>query len=272
MLSSFDPASCDHLTRQELLLLIERLTQQVTMLESQKSNRQLLTQRSETLEKTYEAVHNGPLQELAILLRADAESSLGEPLRSQLEKISQDLRGIYQSMRLAMQDEALYLESGLSLDLELPLEVLLSQVFDHTLERDFEGYASLQFQITPDFSPLSTAKLTIEHKRGICLFLQEALCNVGKHAIGTTRLTVSSDKKTDNNNAETYCLQIADNGQTPSIVESLLKSLIESPDSDDDNKHQGTRQAKALAQQLKGTFLRRENHPQGTICELFWPA
>ena len=30
-------------------------------------------------------------------------------------------------------------------------------------------------------------------------------------------------------------------------------------------------EAEALAQQLKGKFLRRPNSPQGTICELIWP-
>ena len=240
---------------------------------------QLLQQRSETLEKTYEAVHNGPLQELAILLRADANGGLGEPLRSQLEKINQDQRGIYQSMRLAIQDEALYLESGLSLNLDLPLATLHHQVFDHTLARDFPGYDSLQFQITPDFSPLSTAVLTVELKRGLCLFLQEALCNVGKHAIGITRLTVTCERQEERqkehqkeSQKQIYCLRITDNGETPSVIASLLQSLTESPENDRLEKHQGTRQAQALAQQLKGKFLRRQNTPKGTICEIFWPC
>lgn len=270
MPSSFDPSAFNHLSREDLLMLVKELTQQVNTLESGQLSRKLLQQRSETLEKTYEAVHNGPLQSLAVLLRADA--SLSEPVRSQLEKISQDLRGIYQSMRLSMQDEALYLESGLSLDLDLPLDVLLQQVFEHTLARDFPGYGDLKFQITPDFTPLQTATLTTAHKRGLCLFLQEALCNVGKHAIGTTRLTVQSQHHTNENNIATYCLSITDNGKTPSIVESLLQSLIEDSQEDHKKKHQGTRQAEALAQQLNGKFRRCPNEPQGTHCELRWPC
>ncbi|MEL6139806.1 MAG: hypothetical protein AAFR42_20675 [Cyanobacteria bacterium J06628_6] len=265
----------EHASRDELLEMVQHLTQQIERLQSQIGidkqvqeasltlNRQLLKQRSETLERTYEAVHNGPLQELAVLLRSGTD----EPVRSQLEKISQDLRGIYQSMRLAMQDEALYLESGLSLDLDLSLDVLLQQVFEHTLERDFPGFETLQFQITPDFTPLSAAELSTEHKRGVCLFFQEALCNVGKHALGTTRLTVSCEKSVDR-----YRLRVADNGKPPSVIESLLQSLTESPEKAQQEKHQGTRQAKALAQQLQGKFLRRPNAPHGTICELFWPC
>ena len=246
----------DHLGREDLLILVEQLSEQV---------RASLKQRSEDVERTYEAVHNGPLQELAVLLRADA--GVSGAVRSQLEKISQDLRGIYQSMRLSIQAEALYLESGLALNLKLPLTQLLQQVFEHTLERDFPGYASLRFQITPDFTPLASAKLTPSLKRGLCLFLQEALCNVGKHAIGTTQLTVSCE-----HTADTYCLRIKDNGETPSVIESLLQSLTESPEVDKQERHQGTRQAKALAQQLGGKFRRCPNTPQGTICELVWPS
>ncbi len=232
--------------------------------------RQLLQQRTQTLEKIYEAVHNGPLQELAVLLRADAASELGaaseEPVRSHLIKISNDLRGIFQSMRLEMQDEALYLESGLSLNLAQPLPVLLSQVFEHTLERDFPGFETLQFLITPDFEPLTAATLTAEQKRSICLFFQEALCNVGKHAIATTRLTVKASYTNG-----TYSLSVADNGKPPSVVESLFQSLTTNPEDDPPDKHQGTRQAESLAQQLSGKFLRRSNEPHGTICELLWP-
>lgn len=247
----------EHLSREDLMLLVKQLSGQV---------KASLTERAETLEQTYEAVHNGPLQALAVLLRADDESALSDPVRSQLEEISQDLRGIYQSMRLAIQSEALYLESGLALNLEGPLTQLLQQVFEHTLERDFPGYESLQFQITPDFTPLATAELSTACKRGLCLFLQEALCNVGKHALGTTQLRVECE-----HNANTYCLRITDNGETPSVIESLLQSLTESPAADQQKKHQGTYQAEALAQQLKGKFLRRPNSPQGTICELIWP-
>jgi len=277
---STNRASFDEFTRAELLALVKQLTaktaERANKLKAQENSitlsQQLLKQRSTTLEKTYEAVHNGPLQELAVLLRDDADTALDEPLRSQLKKISQDLRGIYQSMRLAMQDEAIYLQSGLSLDLDLPLEALLQQVFEHTLSREFPGYASLQFLITPDFTPLAAATFTLEQKRGLCVFFQEALCNVGKHAVGTTRLTIICSNTAGQNGQDTYCLSVTDNGQTPSVIESLLQSLTSSPADDCKEKHQGTRQAEAIAQQLNGKFKRYPNSPQGTICELCWPC
>ncbi len=240
---------------------------------------QLLEQRSQTIERTYEAVHNGPLQELAILLRADMESFTAVEMRSHLDKISKDLRGIYQSMRLSVgrHCEELYLENSIILSLSSPLPDLLQQIFEHTLTRDFEGFANLRFQVTPDFSPLLSANLSIEQKRGLCLFLQEALCNVGKHALGTTRLSVVCQQ-----HADCYSLQIIDNAPAPNppvvmagvmadaMASSAAASLFENRA--DLSDQQGTRQAQALAQQLSGTFHRRENQPSGTICELIWPV
>jgi two-component sensor histidine kinase len=216
----------------------------------------LLEQRAQTIERTYEAVHNGPLQELAVLLRAELGKMTDEQVRSHLHKINQDLRGIYQSMRAAVgsRQEALYLEGGLALDLTLPLPELLQQTFDHTLERDFPGFAGIRVQITPDLTPLAATSLSVEHKRGLCLFLQEALCNVGKHALGTTRLSAVCEQT-----AEHYRLCITDNGQGLATASHPITD------------QRGTRQAQALAQQLGGKFQRSPNQPQGTLCELVWP-
>ncbi|MEM9266056.1 MAG: hypothetical protein AAGA46_11080 [Cyanobacteria bacterium P01_F01_bin.13] len=217
---------------------------------------QVLEQRSLTIERTYEAVHNGPLQELAVLLRTDISVFSAQQLRSQLQKINTDLRGIYQAMRGAVDNnhEALYLEGGLTLDLGLDLPGLLLQTFEHTLERDFPGFKDILFQITPDFSSLTSASLSLEQKRGLCLFLQEALCNVGKHALGTTRLDVLCEHRHD-----CYYLGIVDNGQGPSS------------DGVANSDQQGTRQAQRLAKSLSGRFQRQANGSRGMRCELMWP-
>ena len=218
---------------------------------------QVLEQRSLTIERTYEAVHNGPLQELAVLLRTDISLFSHHQLRSQLQKINTDLRGIYQSMREAInhRHEILCLEDGLALDLGEDLPGLLLQTFEHTLERDFPGFKTILFQITPDFSPLATVVLPLDHKRGLCLFLQEALCNVGKHALGTTRLDIVCKRE-----QTSYYLGIVDNGQ------GLANGIQAGSD------RQGTRQAQRLAQELSGHFQRQLNPPQGVRCELIWPA
>lgn len=217
---------------------------------------QLLEQRLQTIERTYEAVHNGPLQELAVLLRTDSGSFTEQQLRDRLHKLNQDLRGIYQSMRHAVSNthDSLYLEGGLILDLATPIPALLQQTFDHTLERDFPGFRTILFQITPNFSALEATTLSTEQKRGLCLFLEEALCNVGKHALGTTRLEVTCDQKDDR-----YRISIIDNGS------GLTLNALPSTD------QQGTRQAQSLAQKLSGSFQRCPHSPQGTRCELDWP-
>ena len=85
-------------------------------------------------------------------------------------------------------------------------------------------------------------------KREICLWLEEALCNVGKHAEGVTRIQVTGkyqDKQ--------YTLKVQDNG-----VGFTSKS------------GQGTEQSNRLAQKLGGKF-RRESLPKGgVVCELSW--
>jgi CHASE2 domain-containing sensor protein len=217
-----------------------------------------LEQRRQTIERSYEAVHNGPLQHLAALLRNIGEEELPpEQLRERLQTLNQELRGIYESMRadLVTRRDTLYLKGSTVLDLQTPLPELLYQVYDHTLNRDFPGFATIMTYISPDFAPLETCLLSIEQKRGLCLFLEEALCNVGKHALGTTRLDVACTYQ-----AGWYRIQIIDNGQSVPSSRNL------------EITGQGTHQAQALAQQLKGQFQRYPNFPDGIVCELSWMA
>lgn len=220
--------------------------------------RVLLEQRSLTIERTYDAVHNGPLQHLAVVLRSIGEEDLeADELRSQLQDLNQELRGIYESMRqeVVAQSDSFYLNGNLVLDLQTPIHELLYQVYDHTLDRDFPGLATIMNYIPPNFKPLENCRLNPEQKRGLCLFLQEALCNVGKHAIGATRLDVICTKE-----ASRYRLSIVDNGV----------GMV--PLSNFTSENQGTNQAQAIARLLRGKFQRQPCQPQGTICELTWPV
>jgi CHASE2 domain-containing sensor protein len=217
-----------------------------------------LEHRRKTIERTYEAVHNGPLQHLAAILRTIGEKELPrEQLQERLQSLNQELRGIYESMRedLVARRDSLYLKGSTVLDLQTPLPELLYQVYDCTLNRDFPGLAQIVTYIPPDFTPLEHCYLSVEQKRGLCLFLEEALCNVGKHALGTTCLDVSCTYQ-----AGWYRIRIADNGKS-----TLSPSEIETAG-------QGTHQAQALARQLGGQFRRHPNLPEGMICELTWMA
>jgi signal transduction histidine kinase len=209
--------------------------------------RLLLEQRSLTLKRTYDAVHNGPLQTLAAILRnLDEEMPTREKLQAQLRALNQELREVYELMNQAL----------LSSDhptTKHSIQERLYEVYENTLERDLPGFATIKTFIPPDFTSLKDCLLTVDQKQGLCVFLQEALCNVGKHAINATYLDVICSF--DNNY---YCLQIIDNGAVN------LKPASQS------RTGRGTDQAKELARSLRGKFQRRSHHPNGMICELTW--
>jgi CHASE2 domain-containing sensor protein len=213
-----------------------------------------LVQRQRAIEQTYEAVHNGPLQQLAVVLRSLDDRGLSPQIMDQqLRSLNEDLRGIFERMRreVSTQSEQLYLRGDFVLDLRAPLPDLLYQVYNHTRGADLPGFELIRTFIPPNFGPLKSSCRSLQDQRGLCLFLQEALCNVGKHAIGATRLDVRCFVK-----GKWYYLQIIDNG--PGIE---INSIQEG---------QGSRQAHGIAAQLRGQFSRYNAESQGTICELRW--
>ena len=221
--------------------------------------RLLAEQRRLTIEQTFEAVHNGPLQSLAVLSReVKSGEACAHELAHQLDSLNQELRELYAKMESAAIEgsDRLYLSNNLILDVRNPLPELLNQIFTHTLARSFPGFETLKFCITPDFSPLDNCLLSTIQKRGLCLFFEEALCNVGKHALKATRLEVRcSYTETE------YHLSISDNSPTHSFKQQRPSHI-----------GQGTKQAEELAQILRGRFRRSPNKRQGTKCELTWPT
>jgi CHASE2 domain-containing sensor protein len=208
-----------------------------------------LAQRRRTIEQTYDAVHNGPLQQLAVILRSRDLSP--DQVEMQLRSLNEELRNIFERMRheVSTRSEQLYLRGNLVLDLKAPVPELLYQVYNHTRGEDLPGFEAIRTFIPPNFEPLRSSCHSLEDKRGLCLFLQEALFNAGKHAIGATRLDIVCSAE-----AGWYRLQIIDNA--PGLLEQ--------------GEGQGTRQARAIAYQLRGRFDRYSHLPEGTICELTW--
>ncbi|MBE8966519.1 CHASE2 domain-containing protein [Nostocales cyanobacterium LEGE 12452] len=218
--------------------------------------RTLLEQRSLTLKRSFEAIHNGPLQSLAVILRSLGDEEIEpEKLRSQLEQLNRELRTIpeYLSQEMLSRNDSVYLEGNEVLDLQTPISEMLYYVYDITLRKNFQGFMTIQSFIPPNFEPLEECNLNANQKRGLYLFLQEALCNVGKHSQGATRLDVVCTQS-----SKGYCLQIIDNG-----FANISKNY--------QRRGQGTGQAQDLARQLRGKFRRFPHSPQGTICELTWP-
>lgn len=214
--------------------------------------RSQINERQNTIQHTFTVIHNGPLQTLAYGLKhLRAKDIPYEQLVGQFEKLDREIRelGEFLKIEALTTEESLRLGSGLILELKRPLHDLLYEVYSSTLERkDFEHFQTLKVKIR-NFDPIDDKYLTIEHKRGICLFLEEALCNVGKHAQGVKRVQASGVYS-----ANKYNLSVKDNG-------SGIQSKLE---------NKGTKHFKILAKQLGGEFRRESLSPHGTICELSW--
>lgn len=206
----------------------------------------------QNLEEVFETIHNGPLQTIAILLRKSQDNNLiKEELITKLSSLNSELRELYKFLKLenSQNKTTLYLENRKRVNLNHPLHEILYEVYNQTIAREFYCFQTLKIKICT-FDPID-APLTIEQKRQLCRFLEEALCNVGKYAIGVTRLKVIYTKIDGE-----YSLSIADNGQG---ITSKKQGI-------------GTQQAKNIARQLKGKFQRVPLWPKGVLCELTWPV
>ncbi|MEH2385078.1 MAG: CHASE2 domain-containing protein [Nostoc sp.] len=214
--------------------------------------RSQINERQNTIQHTFTVIHNGPLQTLAYGLKhMRAQDVPYEQLLGQFEKLDREIREIGEFLKLETltKEESLRLGSGLILELNRPLHDLLYEVYSSTLERhDFEYFKTLKVKIR-NFEPIDDKYLSMEQKREICLFLEEALCNVGKHAQGVKRVQATSVYAENK-----YKLCVKDNG-------SGIQSKLE---------NKGTKHSKLLARQLGGEFRRESLFPRGTICELSW--
>ena len=208
--------------------------------------------RQHTIERTFVVIHNGPLQTLANILRHVQDQDL-EPnqLIEELKNLNYEIREVGEYLKLEALDreESLRLGSGLILDLKLPISDLLYKVYSHTLQRNFPCFKTLKVKAY-SFEPIEEQYLSLEQKRELCQFLEEALCNVGKHAKRLTRLSA-----TGSSNSGWYTLSIKDNGS------SICSSY----------EGRGTKQCLNLAKKLKGKFKRTCLGEKGTLCELTWP-
>lgn len=208
--------------------------------------------RQHTIERTFVVIHNGPLQTLANILRHIQDHDLEQKqLLEDLKNLNYEIREVGEYLKLEALDrkESLRLGSGLILDLKLPIRDLLYEVYSHTLRRNFPCFKTLKVKAY-SFAPIQEQFLSLEQKRELCQFLEEALCNAGKHAKGLTRLSATGKQ-----NEGWYTLSIKDNGA------SLCSS----------SEGRGTKQCLNLAKKLNGKFQRKSLGEKGTLCELSWP-
>ncbi|MEG4584157.1 CHASE2 domain-containing protein [Microcoleus sp. MOSTC5] len=235
-----------------------------------------LEERQFAIEQTFNAIHSGPLQTLVGILRTAQGEATPSPFLPELQRLNEELRAVYGSVqRDAIADEPhLRMGSAIELALQAPLHELLYNIYCNTLEQELPHLTTIEVRIV-QFDPLNTSHLRLEHKRGLCRFLEEALCNVGKHAIEATRLTVICTQEGDR-----QVIRVTDNGgENPSDAEALSsgetnwdRETTQYLNSQLQPSGLGTQLANNLARQLGGTFRRYPNVPRGTVCELTWSA
>ena len=207
------------------------------------------------IEQTYTTIHNGPLQTIGQVLKywPEQEPTVAKT-KSQIVQVNKELRNIREVLQAEMRSpsEKLVMMGEQSVDLQMPLHIVLSEIYSNTIARYHTFFEPLL--LFRSFDPMADGALTGKEKRAIGRFLEEALTNVCKYAEKTTQVSVAC-KRTETDNI----IQIVDNGQVqPSFQQ---------------NKHEGygTKQANRIARQLGGKFERHSIEPNGTRCELRWP-
>lgn len=217
------------------------------------SQEALLAERLKTLEDTFAELHNGPLQLLALLLRKIKDQPISmAAIEAHLQQLNQQIREVGEHLKQEAKigKRQVLRHGNQAFDLSQPLRELFYDVYYQSLQADWPNLNNLKVR-SRSFDPVPEEQLTTADKQALCQFLGEAICNVGKHAEGATRLSVSGRLTKDG-----YVLSIEDNGRG-----KLNK-----------REGEGTRQAQKLATRLHGNFSRISLVPQGVRCIFMWPV
>jgi hypothetical protein len=213
----------------------------------------LEAERRKAIERAFSAIHAGPLQRLSRLLRDSKDGNLQqEHIVQELESLNKEIRGVGERLRQEAIGDVyfFYSEGDIKLDLTHPMHEVLYEVYSLAVQRKLPGFETVKVRAVA-IEPFNCKLLNLDIKRQLCWFLEESLQNIGKHAIGTTRIQVSG-KHLD----EFYSLKIEDNG--PGIQSTHLG--------------EGTQSFYRLETLLRGKFARFSKPNGGTICELSWPS
>ena len=232
-------------------------------------------ERQNAIDETFTAIHNGPLQSLAGILRTvryqkDSPKQLllaleelnreiretGDRLKGQpeeataaaLSKLKLEPAAPDDCLQKRLISREIRIGSGKVVSLTLPMHELFREIFDETLKRTFPNFKKIKAKVV-EFEPVETGRLSLRQKQKLGEFLEEALCNVGKHAQGATRLIVTGEAKKG-----CYTLSIKDNGVG-------INSNYEG---------RGTKQLRSLEKLLGGKFKRERLDPKGTLCTFTW--
>jgi CHASE2 domain-containing sensor protein len=232
-----------------------------TYYQNERALKSQVNERQQAIDETFTAIHNGPLQSLAGILRqVRYQDDLPEQLLLELEDLNREIRDIGDRLKLEPAASGDFFQeylipreirvgSGKLVSLRLPLHELFRNVFDETIKRpNFPNFKKIKAKVV-EFELVETRHLSLKQKQKLCEFLEEALCNVGKHAEGATRLIVTGKASKGY-----YTLSIKDNGVG-------ISSGYEG---------RGTKQFRSLEKLLGGKFKREPLHPKGTLCAFTW--
>jgi hypothetical protein len=221
--------------------------------------------RQAAIKETFTSLHNGPLQSLALLNREIKSERLSlAQITDRLDELNTEIRRTSQSLTETIADlsdecdesnppigkETLQLGSGVTINLYGPLHSILYEIYGATITRPLPYFNSIKVKIR-SFDSIDSGYLSLEQKREIGFWLEEALCNAGKYAKEVTRLVVTG----------CYC-----NGRYILTVEDNGQGLQQNQRSG-----QGTAQSLALASKLGGEFTRESVTTGGVKCQLAWP-
>jgi CHASE2 domain-containing sensor protein len=216
---------------------------------------EIASQRHHAISETFNAIHNGPLQELSLLSQAVKSRSINLPeIDRSLGKLNQQIRQIGESLRSSSVEDIrsiLVLGDGAQVNLNLPLNEIFYEIIDRVAYNNtYPNLTNLKTKIINFEEVPNEHKLGIDRKRQLCQFLEEAIGNVGKYAEGATRLQLIGKVDED-----LYRLSIEDNGR------GQISSRV----------GEGTKEARRLAASLNGKFIRSQNLlGNGVICSIEW--
>ena len=220
-----------------------------------------LKDRQYTIGYMSSTIHNRPIQTLKKILRDVQSHDVAEDwMVKELEVLDKELRDVGNLIEKEIVTDGDRIHIGESeVDLQCSLKEILYQVYSNTITLDYPHFKTIKFKLVNFEDSINEAKLTVEQKRSLCRFLEEALINVGKYAEGVTRLKVVCQQQGERN-----IIRVEDNGVGLKQEDSKNSKNLKAGG--------GTKQAKDLAKQLRGEFKRYQRQPKGTICELTWSA
>lgn len=226
---------------------------------------QLIQIKNQLLHDIFNYIHNGALQTLAETRRGIEQNQFSQSeILNRLQNLNEEIRNVFlykQEEKNSSEELSAFVVDG-KLDSPkeflvagvhripagLPLNEVFPQIYLRTMERDLANFKNLKAKVR-SFDVVQDENLSHKDKEKLGQFLEECLCNVGRHAHGLTRLQVVG--KCDETQ---YSLKIEDNGV--GISEVAKKKLRV--------------KFQRLLRSLDAELVIDSLEPKGTLCQLTW--